>query len=226
MTIRIFDYPEKTYKSTFIHVPKNGGTSINYWMINNIVPKFPKNNSQILLTGKLRHCCPADAKMKRSALGWTFCTFRNPYDRVISYYFFLLGIHKSRKRGSKTQTWDKILSEVSKGPLHIGIPKLVDYCREQAPRHPGFRNFFSSQLYYLKGGIDHVMRFETLKRDFKKVQEFYHCFEPLPHANRSDHTHYSEYYNDDLKRYVSKLYEEELERLEYRFESKPAFELS
>ena len=67
--------------------------------------------------------------------------------------------------------------------------------------------------------VDYIMRFENLVDDFRTV-----CgtlgISPatLPRYNRSGREHYSKYYDDELREFVSKRFALEIERFGYTFD--------
>ena len=61
------------------------------------------------------------------------------------------------------------------------------------------------------------MRFENIIEDFKTVQNHFQCFEPLPHANISNHKNYRDYYNNELKDLIYKKYEKDIKLFNYEF---------
>ena len=68
--------------------------------------------------------------------------------------------------------------------------------------------------------IDFFLRFERLDHDFKVVCEKLDIpHSPLPQRNVSARTHYSKYYDDELKEIVRKKFVEEIEFGNYSFEN-------
>src|SRR5207249_7994919 len=137
----------------------------------------------------------------RDALGgeqfrnlYKFTCARNPWDRMVSYYF---------TPTQSPETWDrkkfrKIISEA----VSVG-----DYLRlDEDEEHP-FAN------------VDYIMRFENLAEDFRTV-----CGKvgisaaTLPRYNRSNREHYSKYYDDELRELVRTQFAAEIERFSYTFE--------
>lgn len=71
----------------------------------------------------------------------------------------------------------------------------------------------------LDGNIDFLMSFERLEDDFRMACERIGIpFAPLPHRNRSDRTHYSKYYDDELKEVVHIKFQDEISFGNYRFD--------
>lgn len=63
---------------TFFHIPKNAGSSIQYWLKDNCDGE--------VYDGEIRHETPRNLKGLFDDFGWSFCVLRNPYDRVASWY--------------------------------------------------------------------------------------------------------------------------------------------
>jgi len=137
----------------------------------------------------------------RDALGneqfrnlYKFTCVRNPWDRMVSYYF---------TPTQSPETWDR---KKFRGMISKAV-SVADYLRlDQGKRDP-----FSN--------VDYIMRFENLADDFRTV-----CgtlgISPttLPRYNRSSREHYSKYYDDELRELVCARFAAEIERFGYIFE--------
>jgi hypothetical protein len=66
--------------------------------------------------------------------------------------------------------------------------------------------------------VDFIGRHEYLQEDFNVVCD-YLSFEPitLPVYNKTDHEHYSTYYNEDTKAIVAELFAKDIEYFGYKF---------
>ena len=69
----------KNPKSTFIHIPKTGGTSISTWLKNAYGVNYNKG---------FKHASYEEMKRTFGDLGFTYTVVRNPWDRVVSAYFY------------------------------------------------------------------------------------------------------------------------------------------
>ena len=137
----------------------------------------------------------------RDALGneqfrnlYKFTCVRNPWDRMVSYYF---------TPTQSPETWDR---KKFRGMISKAV-SVADYLRlDQGKRDP-----FSN--------VDYIMRFENLADDFRTV-----CgtlgISPttLPRYNRSSREHYSKYYDDELRELVCARFAAEIEHFGYIFE--------
>jgi len=127
---------------------------------------------------------------------YKFSCVRNPWDRMVSYYF---------TPTQSPETWDrkKFRKMISK------IVSVADYLRLDQDDEDPFTN------------VDYIMRFENLAEDFRTV-----CGKvgisaaTLPRYNRSNREHYSKYYDDELRELVRTQFAVEIERFGYTFEER------
>lgn len=136
-----------------------------------------------------------------------FCFVRNPYDRAVSLYFYLKRIgdvhHKLSFKG-----FVRVLQ-------NRAIPEIGLYNRQGLSQ-------CNSQVRWLKNRkrellVDFIGRFENIEKDFKKLCSELGTKGQLPHVNRTEHTHYKNYYDDETKRIVANIYAEDLEQFSYAF---------
>lgn len=125
---------------------------------------------------------------------YKFTCVRNPWDRMVSYYF---------TPTQKPENWNrkKFRETISKA---VSVP---DYLRLEN----GEANPF--------GNVDCIMRFENLADDFRSVCDAIGISPPgLPQYNRSSREHYSKYYDEELRELVRARFAAEIERFSYSFE--------
>ena len=132
---------------------------------------------------------------------------RNPYERFVSAYIFLF-------RNSRAAAQEE--------------PKRVTDGMKAALSRPRFRRQVlvapQSELLTDLGGrvaLDYVGRHERMQADFDEIAQRL-ALPPmaLPVRNATRHAHYSDYYDDELKKMVKLLYNIDLRRFDYRFEAK------
>lgn len=192
----------------FVHIPKTAGNSIQTILRDYSEDQFValrKEQDGIERFG-LRN--PKYNIKKHSTLGeyrdalgneqfrslYKFTCVRNPWDRMVSYYF---------TPTQSPEIWDrkKFRRIISKAV------SVADYLRLDQDEQDSFAN------------VDYIMRFENLADDFRTV-----CgtlgISPgaLPRYNRSSREHYSKYYDDELREVVRARFAVEIERFGYTFE--------
>ncbi len=194
----------------FVHIPKTAGNSIQSslrdYSEDQLVPlrkeqdgieRFGLRNPNYNIK---KHSTLAEY---RDALGnaqfgnlYKFTCVRNPWDRMVSYYF---------TPTQSPETWDQ--KKFRK--MIFKAVSVADYLRLDNCEQDPFAN------------VDYIMRFENLADDFRTV-----CgtlgISPatLPQYNRSNRKHYSKYYDDELRELVHTRFAEEIERFGYAFEKR------
>jgi hypothetical protein len=139
----------------------------------------------------------------RAALGearfrdlYKFTCVRNPWDRMVSYYFGTTQLVK---------TWDR--KELRK--LILRALSVRDYLQLDKGEADSF------------GNMDYIIRFENLADDFRAVCARVGISDaPLPQYNRSDREHYSKYYDTELRELIGKRFAPEIERFGYAYEER------
>ena len=186
----------------FVHIPKTAGNSIQSVLRDysedelvalrseqDGVERFGLRNPKYKIK---KHSTLAEY---RAALGETqfgnlyrFTCVRNPWDRMVSYYF---------TPTQKAKAWDrKKFRKIISSALSV-----ADYLRLDQGEEAPF------------GNVDYIMRFENLADDFRAVCAALDISQvALPRYNRSNRDHYSKYYDDQLRELVRARFAAEIER--------------
>jgi hypothetical protein len=192
----------------FVHIPKTAGNSIQSVLRDyseDQLVALRKEQDGIerfgLRNPKYKIKKHSTLKEYRAALGdeqfgsfYKFTCVRNPWDRMVSYYF---------TPTQNPEKWDrkKFRRIISKAV------SVTDYLRLDEEEQDPFAN------------IDYIMRFENLADDFRVVCTAIDISPPvLPKYNRSNREHYSKYYNDELRELVHGRFAAEIDRFGYSFE--------
>ncbi|MEP7016190.1 MAG: sulfotransferase family 2 domain-containing protein [Verrucomicrobiota bacterium] len=192
----------------FVHIPKTAGNSIQSVLKDysedeivalrqeqDGVERFGLRNPKYKLR---KHSTLAQY---RAALGeekfrelYKFTCVRNPWDRMISYYFQpTLGVDAWDRKAFK-----KIVSKAV---------SVTDYLRLEQGEEDPF------------GNVACIMRFENLADDFSSVCKALNVTVPaLPKYNQSAREHYAQYYDDELRELVRERFSTEIERFGYTFD--------
>lgn len=129
-----------------------------------------------------------------------FCVVRNPFERILSMW-----------------KWEKSVKGIFRG---------VDY------RQLNFDQFLYNHTmdWYFKPQYEFIytdsmdmncinlIRFENLQQDFDIVCDKIGIERrQLPHINKSNHKHYTEYYDDETRQIVAERYAKDIEYFGYKF---------
>jgi Sulfotransferase family len=192
----------------FVHIPKTAGNSIQSTLRDysedqlvalrkeqDGIERFGLHNPNYKIKKHSTLCDYRDAlgnEQFRSL--YKFTCVRNPWDRMVSYYF---------TPTQSPEAWDrKRFREIISKAVSV-----ADYLRLDPGEEDPFAN------------VDYFLRFENLADDFRTV-----CgtlgISPatLPRYNRSSREHYSRYYDDELRELVRTRFAAEIERFGYTFE--------
>ncbi len=191
----------------FVHIPKTAGNSIQsilrHYSEDEVVRLRPHQDGVERFGlrnpdyGIKKHSTLAQY---REALGeerlrrlYKFTCVRNPWDRMISFYFTpSQGVSDWNRKAFKK--------------LVLKTPSVAEHLRLGEDDPTPF------------GHVDEIMRFESLPEDFRKV-----CARleippaTLPLYNRSTREHYSKYYDSELETLVRERFAAEIEHFGYTF---------
>ena len=192
----------------FVHIPKTAGNSIQSVLRDysedqllalrkeqDGIERFGLRNPKYKIK---KHSTLSEY---RDALGdkqfrnlFKFTCVRNPWDRMVSYYF-------TPTQNPETRNLKKFRGIISQAV------SVTDYLRLDDDDPDPF------------GNVDYLMRFENLTDDFRAVcSQLEISPATLPRYNRSSREHYSKYYDDELREFVRTRFASEIERFNYTFE--------
>jgi Sulfotransferase family len=194
----------------FVHIPKTAGNSIQ-----SVLRDYSEDELLALRSEQdgverfgLRN--PKYNIKKHSTLGeyrdalgqgqfagfYKFTCVRNPWDRMVSYYF---------TPTQNTAAWDR---KKFRTVIVKALP-VADFLRLNEHDNDPFEN------------VNYIMRFENLADDFRTVCTALDISPTnLPRYNRSNREHYSTYYDEELCELVRARFAAEIERFGYTFEQR------
>lgn len=206
MTIDVYN----PSRMTFIHVPKNAGTSIAKWLMENANGKLVKAKHMTVLEYKKRHA---------RDIGFTFGVVRNPWDRVASSYYYNRKVMKERL---KLYTSKDFVLKVGKKKMGIeDIQWWIHFLNK------GFDNYIEFGIKYwhpistpqhvFLENVDHVLRYETLDKDFEYIQDVFNNYTSLGMHNTSKNKNWRNLYNHKTKDKVFKTFKKDIKLYGYDF---------
>lgn len=176
----------------FIRLPKTGGTSIEkaLWL--------PKLHDKATT---LRDWLGVEEYHRR----FSFSIVRNPWALNVSLYHF-------RKQDGRIKS--------EKTPTFREWVRLM-YVEED----PRFNNIMwegKPQKWWLVNEegeviVDYVAKIENLRRGWEKICSEIGCNVDLPFSNKSKHGRYKEYYDEETKKIIERVYKSDLEHFGYEF---------
>ena len=197
--------------AVFIHIPKTAGSYIMEAMgLQNLsLPRQRKlfrqegcvtfghqNYLRLVQTGVI------GKKFHRSA--YKFASCRNPFDRVVSHYFYTLSRHA-----------DILDNETS----FIDFTRMMG--KVQTPNRLSIRvdgqDWFRPQIEQIRGiDLDYIIRFENLNEDVNEIAGIIGSdVKKIGRRRFSRHKPYKEYYNEESIANVQRYYKEDFEFFGY-----------
>ena len=172
------------YKTIFIHIPKNAGTSIETYFANGSVRIQPDKHADI-------H--EIKTKFKNSYNNYKkFTIIRNPYDKMVSWYFYL---KKNLGENYNVIEFNEWIKDPSKF-WHADDP--VGYLKPQ--------------FEWIDDTVE-IIKFENIN---KELNNFFGEIISLPISNKSNRNHYLEYYNKESLNIIYNRYKKDFKKFNYK----------
>ncbi len=183
----------------FVHIPKCGGISIY-------------SDEFIYFHHNLRdkNFVYFKDSLERKGAEFSFAFVRNPWDRLVSAYEYL------KNGGICPLDAEDYLNLFSK---YENFKEMV----------LNWEEVFFDQIHFKSQSdwicdndgniiVDFVGKFENLQQDFDIVCDRMQIpRKKLPHTNKTNHKHYTKYYNDEIREIVAKKYARDIEYFGYKF---------
>ena len=202
-------------KFIFVHVPKTGGSAIEATLFPNLKPCVRRlyggcNDKQRERygIGLLQHLT---ADHIREEVGedifksfFKFAVVRNPWDKLVSEYAYI----------SNTSREKYIIKRLGLSTAGVSFSEFAEaVCKS---------NFVNTHLFtqslMVGDSLDFIGKFENLQEDFNIVCDKIGIpRQELTHINKSQHKHYTEYYDDETREIVAEKYSKDIECFGYEF---------
>jgi chondroitin 4-sulfotransferase 11 len=135
---------------------------------------------------------------------FVFTVVRNPWDRIISGYFYSgKGIRFLGRRCSFEEFLENLPNRESNYKWWFHLTRTL------------------TEMLIDRDGkfiADFVIRFENLRKDFKHVCDKLGLRVKLPHLRATGHKHYSKYYTEKTFSTVAERFRSDIEYFGYKFE--------
>lgn len=197
----------------FLHIYKNAGTSIRRALRPHTIPRWQAAANQLLKRiGSRQFCSSHDRRHPTAAevineFGrqtfdscFSFAIVRNPWDWEVSQYKYICKNTDHLHHGlvSEMAGFREYLAWKSRGPFRLQ-QEFVDFDHKQA--------------------VDFVGRFENLDKDFGIICKRIGLKLKLATRNRTSGKPFQEYYDRNSIELIKQMYQLDLERFQYEFES-------
>ena len=181
----------------FIHINKTAGTSFSKTLKRPRVYHFTLQDAISKLgADKVKKCI-------------TFAVVRNPWDKVLSHYYWLI---KEDKHNFKSKHFLPFNEWVKKtyGSTIINktwVKKPIMYA-QQIQWIIDFENEIA---------VNEILRFEDLATSIQDFKDKYDLTFDIPHLNSTKKKNYKSYYNEESKEIIQSYFADDIKRFGYKF---------
>lgn len=212
MTIRV----DGAYKLGFVHLPKNGGTSVVAWLYRVLREKNQNNKSHIK-----RYPFHATLASIHMPSDYNSCGIvRNPWDRMVSIYEF----DKYCRYGEGA---DKKYPILFNADPQMEFKDWIKHIHTYRWQYEIDTNFIETKLWFtpitpqtiwLPWEPNILIRFDRMNEGFNALHEIMRTDLPIGHEHNTRHGPYQEYYDDNAIKIVEKLFATDIERWGFKFD--------
>jgi len=214
------------YKTIFIHIQKTGGSSIQRLfeqLDSELVTKIPIDPTK----KRPKHCFASDIEAIVGTEMFSdytkFCVVRNPFDRLVSWYWML------KLRSFEEENPEIVETEGSKvnfsliEALNRNASNFDEFINLSRKHKKGlFERFFVNQLDYISNDdiviVDRILKFENLANDFSRFAKDLKIQGQLPHMNKTPRkSGFQTYYNETSRQAIAERFQRDLDYFNYTF---------
>lgn len=189
------------HQSIFIHIPKTAGSSIE---------KVVYESKGLI--GHKTILQYKNADQRKFDAYFSFAFTRNPYDRLVSAYFYLIrgGRNKFDKAWSDNNL--KEYGSFENFVLALDTSTICQKIFKWMHFMPQYTFVCDSHHKIL---VDFMGKLESIDADFAVVAKKLGVAASLPHENPSEHEAYKTYYTAPMREVVQKIYKYDFELFNY-----------
>ena len=177
----------------FVHINKTGGTSIE-----NALGRSSSHKIALIQREEI-----GDVRWAES---YSFSFVRNPWDKVVSQYFFKIR-NNDPSLVDNLIPFDQWVEEVwiHRNPIYASRVKSF------MPQHDWLSDEHGEIM------VDFVGRFENINADFDKICQAIGHDLKLPHLNKTAHKPYREVYNAKSRSIIERAFQRDIDYFGYTF---------
>lgn len=204
----------------FLHIPKTGGQSIVSMF--DLEDQFSRRNEGKYYNFRNNNSvcfghADIQSLLKNGVISqqfynesYKFCIVRNPYDRAVSLYHYLI----QRGRFKHYYTFSTFIKYLDAN--FERVPPVGDYNVKFAD---DLNNQWNPMVSWIPSDIDAIYKFEEFEKIPTKVAKAVGLATPpsMVKRNPSKHHHFSSYYTLEARDIVQKLYHQDFEAFDYAF---------
>ena len=195
------------YKTIFIHIPKNAGSSIkNYF-------KYSSSYNTHRTIDQIKQENPEAYNSYRK-----FAIVRNPYDRMVSWYFYLKKeMEKEHLKGDwrwkSGEYFASNFKEWVKYPMGDHYPKWkISNTSNSKDLIKCNISLLSPQYAWIDDTVN-ILKYENISKD---LNNFFEEQIDIPIFNNSKHEYYLNYYDKDSLDIVYDRYKQDFDKFNYK----------
>jgi len=201
-------------KLIYIHPPKTGGSSIvDLWGEKSPIPEEQGKYESLPVHHSIRFYKNFNFNLNNYFI---FATTRNPWDRIVSAYFWLVKNEEGRLPKNiegKDCNFEEYVEWLMVNNTSINHNKNNRHWSHPNPVWDWIT--IDDQV-----SVDYFCNIHTFKEDFQFVIDILGTKKILLHSNKSSHDDYRKYYTDKLAEKVAFIFNKDIEYFKYKFDDK------
>ena len=191
------------HKFISIAIPKTGSSSVRY-----ALNKYSDQKSTPGMRDEFYHHSTYSQLKKRLDYiddYFVFAFVRNPWDRMVSQWNYMNSFANSGRYLEYKKYCTKMLESIDTFSQFLESKYVVGPCL-------GWVQHQNSVA------VDYVGKMETMQQDFDIICDKTGIpKQQLPHKNKTNHKHYTEYYDHETRKIVAERYAKDIELFGYEF---------